>query len=273
MNINTPQFCFITPTCLLEQYASQSSKHLCLAHLVDKDEVYAAFYNKMRMRGDYIIMDNSAFELEVPYSADKLLGLAEKCGANAIVLPDYPFRESIYTINMALKWGEIFKNKGFETVFVPQSLTGHITDWLRAYDFASTSPVVDIIGMSILGVPNAIPNIDRSFARVVMTALLQNQQRFSTKRHHYLGLNSGPGLELPSLIKMGALWSCDSSNPVWMAMLGHEYTTNTDSYLPVKKCTFPVDFDYDEKIDAHTHKLIQHNINVVKEIFNDNITK
>ena len=34
-----PKFCIITPTEYLERYASQSSMHLVLAHLVDTDEI------------------------------------------------------------------------------------------------------------------------------------------------------------------------------------------------------------------------------------------
>ena len=61
--LDKPDFCFITPIPLLEQFASQSSKHLCLAHLVDSNDQYASFYKKMRDRGDYVIMDNGCFEI------------------------------------------------------------------------------------------------------------------------------------------------------------------------------------------------------------------
>lgn len=264
---STPDFCFITPINLLERYATQSSKHLCLAHLVDQSEVYANFYNNMRKRGDYVMMDCSAFELGQSYEPAKLLSLGKVCGANAIVLPDYPGQTSLKTIDSAKQWSKSFKDNGFDTFFVPQGVVGDLSDWLRAYDFAATCDDIDIIGMSILGIPNALPKIDRSFARVVMTQFLQSQERFSTKRHHYLGLNSGPALEIPSLINMNALWSVDSSNPVWMGMLGHEYTHNSDSFLTTKKIHFPVDFYYNEKIDQATHNRIQININLTKGLF------
>lgn len=267
MNINEPQFCFITPTAYLEEFASQSSKHLCLAHLVDTDDNYAAFYANCRSRGDYIIMDNSTFELLEPYSPSKLIELGHKCFANAIVLPDYPFKDSIETIEAAKLWAPYFKDEGFETVFVPQSKKGDLGDWFRGYDFASTSVLVDIIGMSILGIPNALPHIPASYSRVVMTQLLQANHRFSKKRHHYLGLNAGPLLEIPALLKMNALWSCDSSNPFWMGLLGHEYSHNTDSGLCVKKVHFPVQFDYQKKLDDNTKRVIQHNINFTKGLF------
>ena len=267
-NLNAPDFCFITPIPLLEQFASQSSKHLCLAHLVDSSNQYASFYRRMRERGDYVIIDNSAFELGQSYEPQKLIQLGHKCKANAIVLPDYPGQESIVTIEAAKRWIPLFKDNGFDTFFVPQSKVGDLSDWLRAYDFATTNPDIDIIGMSILGIPNALPKISRTYARVVMTQLLQNQQRFANKKHHYLGLNSGVNLEVPSLLNMNALWSVDSSGPVWSGANGIRYDITTDSYMPIAKPFLrEVDFDYDIHGKEHIVECIQHNINLTKALF------
>ena len=66
---------------------------------------------------------------------------------------------------------------------------------------------------------------------------------------------------------MNALDSCDSSNPVWMGILGHEYTPNSDSYMSTKKIHMPVQFDYPISNDSETHRRIQHNINLTKTLF------
>ena len=141
---------------------------------------------------------------------------------------------------------------------------------MEAYSWGSWNDDVDIIGMSILGIPTALPNISRSYARVVATALLQANNNFNfNKYHHYLGLNAGPALEIPSLINMDALDSCDSSNPVWMAILGHEYSRNTDSFLPVKKVKKEVDFSFPLIQDSETHRRIQNNISLTLDLFNE----
>ena len=95
-----PQFCIITPTKYLEWYAAQSSMHLVLAHLVDKDEEYADFYAN---RTEYKIMDNGAFELGESYAPEKLIELGKKCKANAIVLPDYPGQPALKTVDAAAR--------------------------------------------------------------------------------------------------------------------------------------------------------------------------
>lgn len=267
MPIKTPQFCIITPTAYLEKYASQSSMHLVLAHLVDTDETYANFYAG---RTEFKIMDNGAFELGESYNPGQLIFLARKCKANAIVLPDYPFQPAIKTVEAATKMIPRIKEAGFQTMFVPQSIENAWQDWVDAYSWASYNSDVDIIGMSILGIPNAIPHIPKSYARVVATdRLIQTNNFNKTKYHHYLGLNAGPALEIPSLIKMGALDSCDSSGPVWSGICGQAYTKATESYSPSRKISKHVDFNYPMVKDQYVLNTIQNNIDLTLSLLKE----
>ena len=265
-----PTFCIIAPTPYLDyvhNYSGQSNTHLVLAHIVDNNPVYANFYKAISKTPNCrIIMDNGAFELGQSYAPEKLIALGHLCGADAIVLPDYPFEFSHVTIDAAKTWQPIIRDEGFDTMFVPQSKRGELEDWIMGYQWAADNDV-DIIGMSILGVPNALPHIPAAYARVVMTELLLDRKVFASKYHHYLGLNAGPALEIPPLLKMEALNSCDSSNPVWMGILGHEYSTNTDSYLAVKKVKKEVDFDYPWIQDLATHERITRNLDLTMQLF------
>ena len=122
--------------------------------------------------------------------------------------------------------------------------------------------------MSILGIPNAIPHIDPAFARVVMSQRLIDANLFNgEKHHHYLGLNAGPGLEIPSLLRMKTLDSIDSSGPVWAAILGHQYTTDADSLQSVSKLKMPVNFDHPWTKDKATQTRIEHNILMTNDLF------
>jgi hypothetical protein len=264
-----PSFCFIAPTAYLEGNANRSKTHLVLAHLVDTDPAYTEFYKRRSEFGDLIILDNSAYELKEPFSPSKLIELGKQCGANVIVLPDYPFQHSDKTIAAANEFIPVFKEAGFGTFFVPQSKMNDLEDWVGAYTWAANNPDIDMIGMSILGIPNAIPWCDPAFARVVMTAILIEKDLFNfDKHHHYLGLNSGPGLEIPTLINMGVLDTIDSSGPIWAAILGHGYTTDADSLQSVKKLKMPVRFDYPKTKDPVTLERIGTNINLTLELFN-----
>jgi hypothetical protein len=268
LNIKTPRFCVIAPTEYLSLFAPKSTAHLVLAHIVEDDASYAAFYRSMRERGDLIIMDNGAFELGESYDPQKLVVLGKQCGAEYLVLPDYPFQDGAKTIEAAKEFAPQFLRAGFKSMFVPQSIRGDMEQWIRAYTWAASNPAIDIIGMSILGIPGALPHIPPAYARVVMTQILIDRKLFAYhKHHHYLGLNAGPGLEVPALISMNALDTCDSSAPVWQGLLGVEYTKNADSLSPVKKIHFPVQFDYPMTRDKATLMRIDKNVNMTLDLF------
>lgn len=263
-----PSFCYIAPISHISDIADVSSTHLVLAHLVDTSPEYAQSYKRLSERGDFIMMDNSAYELKEPYKPEKLIELAHLCGAHAIVLPDYPFQHSSRTIDAAVENIPLFKQAGFKTFFVPQSQKGELADWIYAYEWAKAHPDIDIIGHSILGVPNALPHINPAYARVVMTQLLIDRGCFAFDKHnHFLGLNAGPALEIPSLLKMKALDTIDSSGPVWTAILGHAYTAAADSMLPVIKPTIPVDFHIKRTKNQTTLDMIQHNVALTQSLF------
>lgn len=239
--------------------------HLVLAHLVDTDEVYADFYAS---RNEFKIIDNGAFELGQSYDPTKLIELGLKCRADAIVLPDYPFEPASKTVEASLALIDPVKDAGFKTMFVPQSKTGNIEDWIRGYVWASETPSIDIIGMSILGIPNALDKIHIGYARVVMTQILIERGLFNfNKYHHYLGLNAGPKLEIPSLIGTGALDSCDSSGPVWAGINDVSYEEETDSLSPRSKIQKQVDFAYLMTDNNCELSRIQHNIDMTLELF------
>lgn len=268
---NNPKFGIITPVQYLEKYASQSTFHLVLAHLVDTNDEYAAFYAEMSDRGDFIICDNGAFELGESYDPNKLIELAQKCKADAIVLPDYPFKHFSITIDAAKALMDEVKDAGFHTFFAPQSEVGDLEGWIRAYEWASGTPEIDIIGMSILAIPNALPHIPRAYARVVMTQMLVDRGIFDfNKYHHYLGLNAGPNLEIPPLLEMNALDSCDSSNPVWAGICGQMYSPMCDSFLMTRKIDKHVDFNYPMSKSEFVHSAIQTNIDMTLSLFENN---
>jgi hypothetical protein len=266
----TPQFCVIAPTNYL-QYATGSDTHLVLAHLVATDITYRDFYKNLSVAGDFIIMDNGAFELGQSYAPDKLIKLAHLCGADAIVLPDYPGKPIDQTIEAAKQLIPLVQESGFKTFFCPQAEVGDTEGWISSYVWAANNPDIDMIGMSILAIPNALPHIPKSYARVVMTQMLMDRGIFAhNKYHHYLGLNSAPNIELPSLLTMNALNSCDSSGPVWSAICGHRYNITGDSFMPVhKKFLREVDFDYPWTIKDHIHEAIDFNLQITFDIMCD----
>lgn len=267
----TPQFCAIAPISYSSMVKGRGA-HLVLGHLIDEDEQYAEFSRTEANNGSFVMMDNSAYELKEPYSPNKLIELGRKCGAHAIVLPDYPFKPSSYTIDAAAVYAEQFRSAGFKTFFVPQSAPGDVEDWIHAYTWAANNPLIDIIGISILGVPVAWADIDPSYARVVAMNELKVRGLFNPqKHHHFLGLNAGPALEIPTLLRMGVLDTIDSSGPIWAAINGHRYTYDADSYQQTRKLTNPVDFHLPFTKDSRTLARITHNLELTDQLFSPTV--
>jgi len=261
-----PAFCIIAPTAYLDAYSGMSGTHLVLAHLVDTDVAYCNYYAQRSKAGDRIIMDNGAFELGQSYDPSKLIDLGKACGAHMLVLPDYPDASMEKTKAAAEKYAPVFRSCSFQTMYVPHAEIGNWDDWISSYIWAKYNPQIDAIGMSILNIPNALPHIDPAFVRVVATAMLGDHFA-KNKYHHYLGLNAGPALEIPSLLRMGVLNSCDSSGPVWAGICGHEYSQSCDSYQAVKKIKKHVDFAYPMTKDQATKTRIFNNIILTLGLF------
>lgn len=281
----SPQFCAIAPIAFSNLVKGRKA-HLVLAHLIDVDhaqtpmqreysEHYLKFIQEEAQAGAFIMMDNSAYELKKPYEPSKLMDLAELCGAHAIVLPDYPFKPSSVTIEAAKAYAPVFKARGFKTFFVPQSQVGDSDDWISAYNWAANGEgkhLVDIIGISILGVPVAFNELEPAYARVVVMSLLKSTGVFNgEKHHHFLGLNAGPALEIPSLLRMGVLDTVDSSGPVWAGIQTHAYTKEADSYQTVKKLTSPVDFYMPYTKDLRAINRIVENVRLTDELFDPTV--
>ena len=275
----SPSFCTIAPTAYLPEYAryTGSKFHLLLAHLLHTeskyyDPEYLAFYRDTKQPGEVYIGDNGAFELGNSYDPDKLITIGQSVGADILVLPDYPGIHHQITIDAANDHIPQFKANGFKTFFVPQSKPGDWNGWMTAFEWALFNPQVDVIGMSILAHPIALPDYPKGYARVVaadrirqwLDADKSRAAAYEAKHIHWLGLLS-PGLELDPLLKMGMVDTLDSSGPVHFGHCGIGYNTFNESWAIDKQYVPEVDFG------AHMNKrakpIIEHNLTILNNKF------
>lgn len=262
-------FCHISPSQYLNPLEINNYKsHLLLAHLIEDDDIeYIDYYRHLPVRSEKtVILDNSAFELyrrNLPmFDGAKLLDIAARVTADYIVMPDYPGEHSSYTIRAANHYGPEFKDAGYKTFFVPQSEVGDLEDYIQAFAWAAQSPLVDYIGMSILGIPNAFGvdgnDIQRLLSRPHMFNLLGERgllqmAKYNGKKIHCLGMTDGPREVdlMASWVVMGMVDSWDSSAAVWAGIEGVRFD-NSPTGLIDGKVKSHVDFNiaFDEtKVD------------------------
>lgn len=256
-------FCHISPTAHLSDFCEQQTHHLLLAHLVEEDEKYAEWYarNKDDNQGSRLfsdrtyILDNSAFEMykqgRPMYPSDKLIEMGYRVRADYIVMSDYPNEPGRKTIEAAIELAPEFKKNKFSTFFVPQSEIGDIEDYIATFAWAASSPLVDYIGVSILGVPNAYGverdnKLQRFMSRWKMMHELQDRgllklATINKKKIHFLGMVDGPN-EI-SLCKNFRIDTWDSSAAVWAGLNGIAFD-NTPTGLINGKYEEEVDFNH-----------------------------
>lgn len=283
------KFCQIAPVQYLEPLRSilqENTVHLLLAHLVETNKKYTDFYNSLKSNVDHatnyqtFIMDNAGFELYrqgLPmFEPEKLIDLAHSCQADYIVLPDYPGEHYTKTIEAAQLYAPKFKEMGFKTFFVPQSQSGKLEDYITSFAWAVSSPLIDYVGLSILGIPIAYgvdkPGHIQTFgARLAMVQQLTDRMLFelarvNKKKIHFLGMTDGPNeILIASKYYNLNIDSWDSSAAVWAGIQGIPFDSSPTGLMNGKIHSH---VDFDIKFDDSKLLLIKENIRTIKKLVN-----
>ena len=262
------KFGYISPIKYLHLVPEEQKFHLVLSYYL-KDPTYLAFYKKKQERGDVIICDNMAFELKKSIPAEELIRIVDESGLNPtyVVAPDAPFEEWQVTMESTLKFIEQVKDRPYKVMAVPQSEKGDVDGWIQCYRYMAANPDISVIGMSILGIPNAFCKMtgteDISFNRIFATQyLLKYDVIDQFKWHHYLGLGGGPR-EILAQRTLGVMDSCDSSSPFWHGYLD---TTFDNSIWGLKNGKSKIEVDFNAPYMESSAKTIQKNINYMENI-------
>ena len=257
---------YISPIKYQHLIPQSADFHLILAHLLDNKE-YVNFYKEKIKRGDTVILDNSAFEFKRALSAEDIFGFIERSGIEPtyVVAPDYPYQDWKVTWDSTLAFIEEVKDKPYKVMAVPQSREGDWTGWLNGYTKMAAHPDIAVIGMSIIGIPNAFCKLtgteDIAFNRIYATNYLLNTGLANhAKWHHYLGLGGGPR-EILVQRQLGLMDSNDSSSPFWHGYLG----IRLDSSLwGLKDGKSPIEVDFNAEYEMGRVGTIQMNIDYME---------
>lgn len=247
------KFAHIAPTEFLD-LTEHNGAHLILAHLIEQDEAYRDYYKYLN-DGKYVIMDNSAFEMykqgREMYPTEKLIEMAKEVGADCIVMSDYPNEPGEVTIRACQNTIAQYKAAGFDVFFVPQSKIGDFDDYIKTLAWSLDNPDIDVIGLSILGCPNAFGverdnKLQRFMSRWAVLNKLEELGYFDDDRNinrfHCLGMVDGPQ-EISLLEKYHPyIRTWDSSAAIWYGLNGHLFD-NSPTGLVNGKFELEVDFD------------------------------
>lgn len=254
----------------MNTFAIQGDLFLALAHLIDDDgkNEYARFHRRMSEEGRRVILDNGLFE-GAQVSTESLLQRARVIKASVVCAPDSLY-DSAGTIKRFKEFIRAKQEVGLvsEVMGIPQA--NNPDDWWECWRFMELSKECDIIGLSILSIPQSF-KVTSPFPITGSRLYLLKQLYFyqdilgrQFKPCHLLGLGeSYADIICANQYLPKQVLSNDSSSAFVHGMHGVRYDKN--GHWTGGKISEKLDFSL-EKVDNES--IIQQNINIAKNISN-----
>ena len=195
--------------------------HMFLTHMVEK---YPLYEKIARECSGYKILDNSLIELGGSVDISRVIDVAERIGANEIILPDV-FRsshETLKTVESALKViKEKYSEKRFTLMAVAQG--DSVESWNECYKELLLNPEIDVIG---------VPKVCAKLHPAGRAYFVNNLCNYENKVHHLLGLwYSFTEFDDFNLRAMRSIRSCDTCHLGYLAKYNLKlYSTRPDGY-------------------------------------------
>lgn len=239
------KLCVISPLSHLDLASFGSGIHMALTHIVHQDEQYVKAYQRFKNKGEYVILDNSAFELEQQgkgLDPKPVLEASKLVGADEIIATDVLCHgpETIKSTRNFIKeflsfYGEEIRLEKFvpKIMAVPQGQS--IQEWIDCYTTLLLTEGVDVIGFSKIAIPTCFggPNARKVDGGVTQSRLKlydyldkhylwPSQLGRACTDIHLLGGDSWSGFELIQVCNKWpkAIRSNDTSAPVWYGANG-----------------------------------------------------
>lgn len=263
---------FICPTAYLKSFGSQGDFTLALSHLIDP--VAENDYEKgIKALNLPILCDNGLFENHVPEPLEILIEKAIRIGATHFFAPDklYDTKGTQKELDKAIQHLKKIKRnpkyrfeKDLKIAAVVQA--GNSLDYLKQLIDFNNNPDVDMIGLSILSIPESfkeeIGSHDITLSRMYLLRKMLQLKR-DWKPVHLLGLgNSYRDVEFAKKYCPFVV-SNDTSSAFWNGIQGKRI--EKDGSVEGGKTKVKVDFNFNSASEEQL-RLVQENINAVNKL-------
>jgi hypothetical protein len=139
----------IVPPSALRLLDAAEDYHLILAEVVARSDEYALFYSNRRLAGDFVILDNGAYEYGKTPDLDLLIAMAQYVWPSEVVLPDDMHGPNCHleTVRMSGEAVPKLRAAGLEHLMaVPHGHT--IEEWVWCADALLQLACVDCLGIA-----------------------------------------------------------------------------------------------------------------------------
>ena len=196
-----------------------------LVHLFEEDEEYLEQFKVALRKGREVILDNSIFELEEAFDAEKFAGWVERLRPTWYIVPD-ALENVKKTMSQMAEWNMKYKDLPGKKIGVVQGKT--YEEIKACYIYMNEIADVDMIAISFdysyytKSVPHPNKYVSWMLGRVKLLGdLMKDGVINENKPHHLLGC--GLPQEFSFYSQYPWIYSLDTSNPVVHGIKGIEY--------------------------------------------------
>lgn len=214
-----------SPKSIFKEVQKYTDYDYALVHLFEEDPEYLKQFQEAKANGREIILDNSIFELEEAFDAEKFAGWVLELQPTWYIVPD-ALEDAKKTCSQIATWINKYKNLPGKKIGVVQGKT--YQQIKSCYEYMDKIAEVDMIAISfdysyyVQSVPHPNKYVSWMMGRVKLLGdLLKDGIINENKPHHLLGCGLPQEFAFYSDYKW--IYSLDTSNPVVHGIKGVEY--------------------------------------------------
>ena len=214
-----------SPKSIFEEVQKFTDYDYALVHLFEEDEEYLKQFERAVLKGREVILDNSIFELEEAFDADKFAGWVERLRPTWYIVPD-ALEDAAKTCTQMELWNIHHSKVPGKKIGVVQGKT--YNEIVQCYQYLDKDADVDMIAISFdysyytQSVPHPNKYVSWMLGRVALLGKMLRDGVIRTDIPHHL-LGCGLPQEFSFYKDYDWIYSLDTSNPVVHGLLGIEY--------------------------------------------------
>ena len=216
------------PKAIFDEVQRYTDYDYALVHLFEEDEEYLKQFKQAALKGREVILDNSIFELEEAFDADKFAYWINELRPTWYIIPDV-LEDAGGTMAKMANWNGKYRKTAFgKTIGVVQGKS--YEEIVDCYEYMDNVAEVDMIAISFdysyytHSVPHANKYVSWMLGRVKLLGdLLRDGVINQAKPHHLLGCGLPQEFSFYKHSNYDWIYSLDTSNPVVHGIKGISY--------------------------------------------------
>jgi|TARA_R110000782_G_scaffold3623_2_gene13161 hypothetical protein len=216
-----------SPKSIFNHVQNQTDYDYALVHLFEEDEEYYQHFVDALAAGREVILDNSIFELEEAFDADRFAYWIKKLKPTWYIVPD-ALEKCFVTCDQMHNWNEKYSDLPGKKIGVVQGKT--YESIASCYDYMDKVAKVDMIAISFdysyytVSAPHPNKYVSWMLGRVKLIGdLLKNGVINKEIPHHLLGCGLPQEFSFYKDDAFDFIYSLDTSNPVVHGIKGIKY--------------------------------------------------